>query len=48
MPLFSCHKVVQYKKRCSELESLIEQERNDSDHVRHTVSVYRMRKIHYY
>ncbi len=46
--MFSCYKVVQYKQRCSELELLIEQQRNDVERVRHTVSVYRMRKIHDY
>jgi hypothetical protein len=37
--LFSCCKVVQYKKRCSELELLTEQQRNDMDRLRLTVSV---------
>ena len=37
--LFSCWKVVQYKKRCSELELLTEQQRNDIDRFRLTVRI---------
>jgi hypothetical protein len=37
--LFSCCKVLQYKKRCSELELITEQQTNDIDRVRVSVSI---------
>ena len=37
--LFSCWQVLQYKKRCSELELLTEQQKNDMDRLRHTVCI---------
>jgi hypothetical protein len=37
--LFSCWKVLQYKKRTSELELLTEQQRNDMDRIRLTVNI---------
>jgi len=36
---FSCCKVLQYKKRCSELELVTEQQKNDIDRLRLTVSI---------
>jgi hypothetical protein len=36
--LFSCWQVLQYKKRCSELELSNEQQRNEMDRLRHTTN----------